>query len=156
MLRLWFLTLALFISVAQAEMVSDPKDPMVVYQVEDEFDWVKTSLKDAIAENGLKVSGELHISDMLQRTAKDLNVASVPYGKAESLEFCSSVVTHKLAAAHPANMVHCPLTVSLYTLEADAETVYVAFRRPNLIGDADEAHKALFDLLDSIARAAVE
>ncbi|MCG8428720.1 MAG: DUF302 domain-containing protein, partial [Chromatiales bacterium] len=84
------------------EPVTPPEAPIVVYKVESGFSETKEFLEMAITDQGMSVSDTLHISDMLERTAKDTGLDRKLYGKAESLEFCSIAMSYKMSEAHPA------------------------------------------------------
>lgn len=130
--------------------------PVYLYQTPESFDVIKENLEMAITNRGLLISGTLHVSDMLQRTGKDLGFADV-YTKAESVEFCSALFSHKMTQAHPANLVVCPFTIALYSLPARPDRVYVAFRKQYLANDeAGILAKEIEDFLHGIAREALE
>lgn len=138
------------------EPITEPDAPIIVYKVESGFDETKDFLQLAITDKGMKISTTMHISEMLDRTAKDTGLEKRLYEKAESLEFCSVIMSYKMSEAHPANLAVCPLTISLYTLPDAPEHTYITYQRPYLLGDGAEAADALVELLDSIVRSAVE
>ena len=140
-------------------MVAPPlvaSEDVVVYPVEGEFDEVKDLILEAITEQGLQVSGTLHISDMLNRTAGALGVEQAAYQQAESIEFCSAKISHIMTQADPRNLVVCPFTVAIYVLPTSPQTVQVAFSRPRILGGESGASQIVFEFLDGIARAATE
>jgi len=110
-------------------------DTMTIVQAESDFDTVKEDLEMAITTKGYTINGTLHMSDMLDRTGKDVGFPNPIYKRAESVEFCSAVLSHKMVQAHPANFTHCPLTIAIYTTVAEPEQVYLAFRHPMFLGD---------------------
>ena len=128
----------------------------VVYPASSEFEDVIENIKMAVTDRGLLVSGILHVSEMLNRTGPDLGFANEVFLKAESVEFCSALVSHRMVVADPSNLSICPFTVSAYVLTDVPDQVYVAYRRPHLAGSSDEAAQAAADLLDGIARDAAE
>lgn len=131
--------------------------PVVVVEVEDEFDYIKEAVQSAITDQGLLVSGELHVADMINRTAKDLGFAETVYGKAESIEFCSAEMSHHMTIADPANLVICPFTIAIYELKAKPGMVYLAYRKPVLAGDnAADATQRVLDMLAGIVEEATE
>ena len=134
----------------------DPREGIRIYKAHDDYDWVKQSLEIAITGRGLLISGTLHISDMLARTGKDLGFGEPIYVKAESIEFCSAEMSHRMAMVHPANLSVCPFTIALYIPADDPQQVYVAFRVPSLRGDASVIESAIFGLLDGIAHEAIQ
>jgi uncharacterized protein (DUF302 family) len=138
-----------------SEPVSSPSDPMVVYKTDAEYDDIKENVEMAITGKGLVISGTLHISEMLQRTAQDTGQTAPIYTKAEALEFCSVALSYQMSKAHPANMASCPLTISIYTLPED-ENTYVAYRKPGMMGDAQEAEQAFTTLMSGIIKESLE
>jgi uncharacterized protein (DUF302 family) len=130
--------------------------PVKVYKIEGELQEVKEDVEFAIIDRGLLVSGTLHISEMLNRTAKDLGYTQPVYKEAESVEFCSAYISHLIVSTHPANAVVCPFTIAVYVLESEPNTVYLAYQKPQLAGDAGEATKETLELLDGIVRDAIE
>ncbi|MES9888540.1 MAG: hypothetical protein ABW140_17160, partial [Candidatus Sedimenticola sp. 6PFRAG1] len=76
--------------------------------------------------------------------------------KAESLEFCSVLLSHKMSSAHPANLSICPLTIGIYVKAGEPENTYVTYRRPVMLGEAGEATAALTDLFESVIDEALE
>ena len=129
---------------------------MVKKQVSDDFETTKENIEDAIAGKGLGVSGTLHVSEMLNRTGKDLGFDKPVFAKAESIEFCSALISHKLAIADPANIAVCPFTIAIYSYKDAPETVYVSYRLPTLLGDAEEVTQDIKTLLSDIVTDATE
>lgn len=153
---LFICALAAFTGLAQAAEKITPDDaPIVVYKAEGEYGFLKEALQNAIIGQGLKVTSTLHISDMLARTAADLDIEANVYATAESLEFCSIMLSHQMSVAHPANMSTCPLTISIYQTQANPDHIYLSYRRPQLLGEADEVTAAVTDLLDGIVNDAI-
>jgi uncharacterized protein (DUF302 family) len=127
--------------------------PITVYYVDGAtFEDVKENVSLAIIDRGLTVSGTLHVQEMLTRTGDDLGFGPGPYLKAESLEFCSALVSHKMIKAHPFNMGICPFTIAIYTLHKEPKRVYVAYRVPSLAGDSEEVLEEVIELLDGVVR----
>jgi len=136
--------------------ISTATDPVVVYKVQGEIEEIKFDLELAIAGKGLKITNTLHISDMLTRTAKEAGMPEHPYQLAESLEFCSAVITHKMTQAHAANLASCPLTISIYALKSEPGKTYLAFQQPNMAGASQGAEDDLLQLLDGIIQETLE
>ncbi len=132
----------------------DQNSPMKIYLSEESFEDVVENIKMGIVERGLLVSGTLHVSEMLNRTAPDLGFSQV-FAKAESVEFCSALMSHKMAQAAPENITICPFTIAVYVTEADPDRVHVAYRRPVLAGDAAEATEAIERMLNGIIQDAI-
>jgi uncharacterized protein (DUF302 family) len=134
-----------------------PKDsPVIVYKTQGEFNDIKEDLELAIADRGLRVSGTLHISEMLERTGEDLGFPRSVYRKAESIEFCSASVSHLMVSTHPANAVICPFTIAIYILFDEPDTVYIAFRKPYLAGEASKALQVILELMEGIVQDVIE
>ncbi len=149
--------LLFYTTFSLAESPITPEDaPIIVYKVQDNFDDIKANLEMAITDRGMLVTNILHISEMMERTAKDTGLDKKIYGKAESLEFCSIKMSYNMSLAHPANLSICPLTVSLYTKVSEPDTVYLTYRRPVMLGDAASASKALMEMLDGIVQESME
>ena len=138
-----------------AELVSEQGN-VVVYRTADDFETVKENVEMAITNRGLLVSGTLHVSDMLNRTSKDLGFSRQVYQKAESLEFCSAMMSHRMTQVSPNNLSICPFTVSVYVKTEEADTVYVTFRRQHLDGDAQTVTDAIHEMLHGIVKEALD
>ena len=123
--------------------------PMKIYLSEEGFEDVVENIKMAIIERGLLVSGTLHVSDMLNRTAPDLGFSQI-FLKAESVEFCSALMSHKMSQAAPENIVNCPFTIAVYVTSDAPKQVHVAYRHPLLAGEAGEAREAIENMLSTI------
>jgi len=159
MLRTLNLLLVALMLCVSASYAAEPSQDAttVVHRTDMDFETVKENLTTAITGQGLLVSGTLHVSEMLHRTAADLGYDKNVYAKAESLEFCSAAMSHRMVRAHPANLTICPLTIGIYILDEDPDTVYVAYRRPVLAGgSAGEAQQSLAGLLAEIVAEAIE
>lgn len=131
---------------------------MTSYQIKGEFDDVRDSIVFAINGRGMVINNVSHIGEMLERTGKDLGASKQIFLKAESLEFCSATVSRSMMEADPHNIVYCPYIINVYVLPADPKTVYVTFRKPDLVGSAQskKALKAVEDLLNGIIKEAIK
>lgn len=125
---------------------------MVTFTTEDDFDTIKENVVLAVQGRGLNVANELHASEMLNRTGPDLGYADNIYIKAETIEFCSAVTSHKLAAANPANIALCPFAVSIYVLSASPSKVNVTYRRP----EGNEASQEVVAEVEALVRGIIE
>ena len=155
-MRLWPAILLFFVTAAVAGGDSPKPATVVVYPAASSFDEVIDNVKFAIINRGMLVSGTLHVSDMLNRTGKDLGFPTNVYRKAQSIEFCSALMSHRMIAADPRNLVICPFTVAVYETTDEPAKVYVAYHRQVLAGNAEEAARAVNRMLDGIAREAAE
>jgi uncharacterized protein (DUF302 family) len=99
-----------------------------VHESEAAFDDVMDGLKLAIEERGMYINNVMHMSEMLERTGKDLGMDEVIYGRAESVEFCSAVLSRQMTSEEPARIVNCPFIIAVYTLPGDESTTYVVHR----------------------------
>ena len=120
------------------------------------YDDVKQDLEIAIERKGLKIGAVGDLGDMLGRTKDAVSAGSV-YKFAHYLQFCSAVLAHKLAAADPANIGHCPFLVFIYETVAKSGEIVVGYRMITRSGSA--ASRSVQDeidaMLESIAREAV-
>lgn len=126
--------------------------------VKGDFADVRERVVMALESRGLVLNYTAHISNMLERTGKDIGSERRVYGMAEVLEFCSAAVSRRMMEADPHNIVFCPYTIAVYTLPNDPAKVYVSYRRP-LAGGSGIAMKALREvdkLLDDIVRDALK
>ncbi|MCU7851711.1 MAG: hypothetical protein KZQ80_05800 [Candidatus Thiodiazotropha sp. (ex Monitilora ramsayi)] len=137
-------------AMAGGEPPSKPS-PVSLYTSEETFEDVIENIKMAIIDRGMLVSGTLHVSEMLNRTGPDLGFSQV-FSKAEAVEFCSALISHKMSQAAPENIVICPFTIAVYVTEAEPQKVNVAYRLPLLAGDAKAATDAIIEMLDGIVQ----
>jgi uncharacterized protein (DUF302 family) len=134
-------------TLAGGEPMSEKK--VRIYTSEERFEDVVENIKMAIIDRGMLVSGTLHISEMLNRTGPDLGFPDV-FTQAESVEFCSALISHKMAQVAAENVVICPFTIAVYVSKAQPEQVFVAYRVPRLAGKADKVTGEILQLLDGI------
>jgi len=133
-------------------------DQMVHYVVEDSFDQIKELLKIAISERGIKISNTSYISNMLQRTRKDVGASKDIFVSAEAIEFCSATLSRAMMEAMPHSIIFCPYIIYIYVLADNPAVVNVGFRKLPLMGSA-ELKAAISDinqLLNSIIKEAIE
>jgi uncharacterized protein (DUF302 family) len=120
------------------------------------YEDVKQDLESAIEHKGLKIGAVGDLADMLARTQEAIGGGSV-YKSAHYLQFCSAMLGHKLAAADPANIGHCPFLMFVYETNAKPGEIIVGYR--SIIRSGSAATRAVLDeaeaMLDSIAREAV-
>ncbi|MFO1318377.1 MAG: DUF302 domain-containing protein [Burkholderiales bacterium] len=148
------LPLALFTAVAVAE-----DSAIAVQRVTGEFQDLRDRVVFAIEQQGLSIAHTSKVGAMLNRTAKDLGVATQTYADAEVIEFCSSVVSRDVTAVDPRYVALCPYAITVYTLVAEPGAVYVAYRRLIAPGASEAVVAALAraeSLLAAIVRAALE
>jgi uncharacterized protein (DUF302 family) len=146
----------LFFGFCQAaEENSQSAGAVAVFKAGGDFEDVVDNVKLAIVARGMLVSGTLHVGDMLNRTGPDLGYEQV-FEKAESVEFCSTVMSHRMTQAAPENMAICPFTISVYVTLAEPDQVYVAYRRQQLAGDSAQVTAAVHELLKGIVEESLE
>lgn len=153
------LTALLTLLLAAGPVLADTtpaQAPIAVYQASDDYDMIKSNLEIAITDRGMVISNTLHISDMFERTAQDTGLPNTLYDQAEAFEFCSIRLSHQMSNAHPANLSICPLVIGIYTLQEQPGEVFVSYRRPQMLGEAEAAEQALTDLYEGIVKEAIE
>ena len=99
-----------------------------VYPSQAGFDDVLDALKLAIEERGLFINNVMHLSEMLERTGKDLGQEQRIYERAESVEFCSAVLSREMTKEDPARLVNCPFIIAVYTLPDTPGKTFVVHR----------------------------
>jgi len=150
----WWLIVAAMLSAS-----SEAAQPgVVVRSVKGDFADVKERVLFAVENRGLVLNYTAHIGAMLERTGKDIGRPRVIYRDAQLLEFCSAAVSRATMEADPHNIVFCPYSMAVYTLPAQAGTVYVAYRKPPAAGSdrSAQALRAVGKLLDDIADEALK
>lgn len=121
---------------------SPRSDYMKLYTVEGEFEDVRQDVEMAITDRGMIINNISHIGNMLARTGQDLGAGKKIFKQAEALEFCSASVSRRMMETDPHNIVFCPYIIAIYTLPAEKDKVYVAFRRPLPVG-SDASRQSL-------------
>jgi uncharacterized protein (DUF302 family) len=139
----------------EKKTVEEPKS-VIVTKAGASFEDINESVRMAIADGGMIVSGTLHISDMLNRTGKDIGFDKNIFKKSEAVEFCSALISHKMAAVHPSNVSMCPFTVAIYELNDEPGVVYLSYRRVKLLGDGKKVEEDILTLLQGIVDESVE
>jgi hypothetical protein len=131
-------------------------EPFTVYTSTEDYEIVRENLEIAITDRGLVIGGVLRISAMLDRTGKDLGFEKQIYRRAESVEFCSAMMTYRMAVADPRNVASCPFTITIFERVDDPGRVHVVFQNPRLAGDADKLRSDVLELLNGIVREALD
>lgn len=154
MSRLFHLLLgaALFASVT-----ASLADDYAVYESESSFSDVMDGLKLAIQERGLFINNVMHMNEMLERTGQDLGAEEgALFGQADSIEFCSAVLSRKMISGDPRRIVNCPFIIAVYTLPGEPGTTYVAHRAiPSAETEQSEAMQEVATMLQAISEDAV-
>jgi len=142
-------SLALLILVASLPATAaDSTGFSKIYTTKGDFTSVRDSVVSAVEGRGLKINHINHISEMLDRTGKDLGASTQIYLNAEQIEFCSAALSRKMMEADPANIMVCPYSISVYNLPAHPDTIYVAYRKPPAV--KAKASKAIFNQVEKL------
>jgi uncharacterized protein (DUF302 family) len=131
---------------------------VAIHSTKGSFAEVKERVVLAIENRGLVLNYTARISDMLERTGKDVGSERRIYANAEVLEFCSAQLSRATMEADPRNIVYCPYAIALYQLPKDADRVYVSYRKPGAIGTGQSVKslRAVERLLAEIVREALK
>ncbi|MBK1707220.1 DUF302 domain-containing protein [Halochromatium glycolicum] len=104
-------------------------DRYAVYESDSSFSDVMDGLKLAIQGRGMFINNVMHMNEMLERTGEDLGLGESLFIEAESVEFCSAVLSRKMISEDPRSIVNCPFIIAVYQLPDEPNTTYVAHRR---------------------------
>jgi uncharacterized protein (DUF302 family) len=127
-----------------------------VYTSDSAFADVLEGLKMAIQERGMYINNVMNMGEMLERTGKDLGTDAPLYDQAESIEFCSAVLSREMSTENPAHVVNCPFIIAVYTLPGETGTTYVSHREiPADQVESSPAMAKVSGMLKSISEAAV-
>jgi uncharacterized protein (DUF302 family) len=131
-------------------------DGYAVYESTSGFEDVIDGLTLAIQERGMYINNVMHMAEMLERTGKDLGTDEPPYGQADAIEFCSAVLSRRMASEDPARIVNCPFIIAVYTLPGRPGTTFVAHRRiPVAERERSPAMAEVAAMLKAVAEGAV-
>ncbi len=130
-------------------------DPYAVYKSASPFADVMQALTMAIEEKGMYINNVMHMGEMLERTGKDLGMDQRIYAHAESIEFCSALLSRKMTSENPHRIVNCPFIISAYVLPGEADVTYIVHRKVNM-GDAEGVMKEVASMLESLGKAGQE
>ncbi len=101
----------------------------VTFKANGEFSDVRDQLQMAIEGKGLKINSNSKISEMLERTGKDIGATKQIYEHAEQFEFCNARISRMMMEADPHAIAMCPYIISVYTIPKDKH-VYITYRKP--------------------------
>ncbi len=132
-MRYFILSIFLCTLVLPVSAQDKQDEHMRLFSVEGNYTDVRDDLEMAITDRGMIINNVSHIGNMLARTRKDVGGKQI-FARAESLEFCSSVISRHMMEADPRNIVFCPYIISIYTLPGEKNKVYLAYRRPLPVG----------------------
>ncbi|WP_079436715.1 hypothetical protein [Zoogloea sp. LCSB751] len=105
----------------------------------------REALVDAIETEGLVPAPSSRFGDMLARTGPAMEQTAPVYRDAEVLHFCSARIAWTLARENPLNVAQCPLSMAIYTLPAEADTVHLAWREAHGDSPGSRAANALLE-----------
>lgn len=130
--------------------------PYAVCESDSDFATVMEGAKMAIQERGMYINNLMHMGEMLERTGKDLGMAGQIYGDAESIEFCSAVLSRRMTMENPARIDNCPFIIAVYTLPHAPDKTYVAHKAiaPEEIAGS-EVMAEVAEMLKGVADAAI-
>lgn len=147
--------LLVLVALAALPVTTFAAGAYAVYESESGFETVMEGAKTAILERGMYINNIMHMGEMLERTGKDLGTDEQIYGRAESIEFCSAVLSRKMTAEDPSRIVNCPFILAIYTLPSDPDRTFIAHRTVPAEETADSAVMTeVAEMLKSIAEAA--
>lgn len=144
-----------FATICIAFAAQAPAQEYAVYESESGFEDVMDALKLAIQERGMYINNVMHMGEMLDRTGKDLGMDEQIYTHADSIEFCSAVLSRRMTAENPMRIVNCPFIVAVYTLPDQPDTTYVAHRViPAAETENSTVMQEVADMLKAVAEGA--
>jgi hypothetical protein len=144
------------LAITATGLAAEPA-PLKLYHVDGKFEDVKQDVELVVEARGFKAERPLLIGEMLTRTGKDLGATKQIFGHAEAIQFCPASLSRRTMEADPANIVHCPYTIFVYTLPAEKNKVYVGYRRIAPSGSiaSQAVLKEVDALLDGMVREAL-
>ena len=157
-LRLFPVMIMIWTAVSMPLGGSADEGPVRTVRVSGEFEDVRDGIRQAIEGKGINIAHTLPAGDMLNRTGADFGVEKKVFLQAETVEFCSARISHRLAQANHENILLCPFTISIYVPSDDADHVYLSWRRPFSLGDKESqaAVQEMVELMEAIVREATE
>ncbi|NCA69474.1 MAG: DUF302 domain-containing protein [Sphingobacteriia bacterium] len=156
MLRLKEILLVSAIAAGLLWQTSRAADGYAVYTSESGFADVMEGAKMAIEERGMYINNLMNMGEMLERTGKDLGMDAPLFTQAESIEFCSAVLSREMITENPAAVVNCPFILSIYTRPGEDGITYVAHRAiPSDQIASSPVMAKVAEMLQSIAESAV-
>jgi uncharacterized protein (DUF302 family) len=144
---------ALITGLLPANAVSG-EEPFVTYQVAGQYTEVLATVKEAIKGRGINIAHTLPAGEMLNRTGPDFGVERNLFSNAETVEFCSALLSHQLVQAHPQNIVLCPFTISVYELSDDPGQIRLTYRRP--VSFSDPASVAAVKKVEALVQSIIK
>lgn len=152
-----FIALAVVTSgLAFTPVYAKDMQEITAYETESGFDEARQDLEDSIVNRGYVIDYNARIGEMLERTGGDVGATRQIYSNAETMQFCSAVLSRKAMEADPNNIAYCPYALFVYAKADEPGTSVVGFRRLNETGSESSkaALKEINAVLDEIAREA--
>lgn len=126
------------------------RERIITHKVEGVYSDVAGEVRAAIEGKGINIAHVLQASDMLHRTAAAFGYNDDVYLNAETYEFCSARISHKLSRIDPDNIVLCPFTISVYVVRDDPAHVRLSYRVPVGKPGTEDAAREVEQLIESI------
>jgi uncharacterized protein (DUF302 family) len=145
-----FLALVFLLSLGINTTGQAAAESIVTVKVEGDYTDVFENVRSAIVGKGINISNIVPASQMLHRTGADFGYSDEVYVQAESLEFCSARLSHKLARKHPDNIVLCPFIISVYVVSDEPDIVRISYRIPSGKPGSEAVIGEIVELIDSI------
>lgn len=145
-------------SAVAADMAKGGMEGVTIYTAKAEFEDVRFALENAIINRGLVIDYTSHIGEMLDRTGSDVGGKKTIFSNAQSMLFCSAVLSRAAMEADPLNLAYCPYAVFVYETPDAPGSINVGFRHLSETG-SDASKKAIADvnaLLDEIVTEAAD
>jgi uncharacterized protein (DUF302 family) len=128
-------------------------EPVVIYAVEGDYDYVWEDLKMALGDRGLVISTVSHVGEMIDRTGRALGRTCPIFDRANVMSFCSAVTSRNMLEQDPHLVAFCPYEIAVYSLAGAPETIYLSYRRIYWRDPQDRAVvDAVEELLDGIVK----
>ncbi|MEF2554494.1 DUF302 domain-containing protein [Aurantimonas sp. A2-1-M11] len=118
---------------------------ITVRTIEAPFEDVRHDVLDAIVNRGFVIDYEAMIGEMLDRTAADVGADDKVYAHADTMQFCSAVLSRAAIEADPANIAYCPYVIFVYELAGQPGSIQVGFRHLPVRG-SDASKTALSEI----------
>lgn len=145
----------IFVFICSPQVMAGGNPNLQAYQTKAEFTDVRENLIDAIINRGYVLDFNGRVGDMLKRTRKDVGGEPL-YKDAEYMVFCSAVLSRNTMQADIHNIGFCPYILTIYETNAKPGTINVSYRKLSNGKNTDKSLEAVENMLDGIAREAVE
>lgn len=150
LIKLFLLTFLIQLTVGLLNNSWAADDTIVTIKVEGDFIDVSANVRAAIVGKGINISNILHAGQMLHRTGPAFGYNRDVYLDAETYEFCSASISHKLARKHPDNIVLCPFTISVYVVSDEPGMVRLSYRIPTGKPGTEDIVEEIVEMIQGI------